>query len=95
MCVMNRVRVGIRELRQNLSVYVARVLDGDTFEVTDRGKPVALLGPLPDQSTPLGRLVREGRARPPDGDLIELGPPGGRPTTSLSSALEAGREERL
>jgi prevent-host-death family protein len=60
MCVMERMRVGIRELRQNLSVYIHRVLEGSTFEVTEHGHPVALLGPLPEGSTALGRLVRQG-----------------------------------
>ncbi len=95
MCVMRRERVGIRELRQNLSVYVDRVLQGDTFEVTDRGHPVAILGPLPGASTPLGRLVREGRAQPPTGDLLALGPPKGRITRQASDALQRMREERV
>jgi antitoxin (DNA-binding transcriptional repressor) of toxin-antitoxin stability system len=95
MCVMERERVGIREVRQNLSVYVRRVLRGATFELTDRGRPVALLGPLPDGATALGRLIREGRVRPPAGDLIELGPPSGRPSRETSEALEAERDERL
>jgi prevent-host-death family protein len=95
MCVMQRARVGIRELRQNLSVYVRRVLEGDTFEVTERGRPVALLGPLPEASTPLARLVREGRITPAAGDLLELGLPEGPESTELSDALMAEREERL
>ena len=34
-------RVGVRELRQNLSVYLAQVVeDGATFEVTEHGRPV-------------------------------------------------------
>jgi hypothetical protein len=36
-------RVGVRELRQNLSVYLRRVLKGESFEVTDRGRTVAVL----------------------------------------------------
>jgi prevent-host-death family protein len=92
---MERVRVGIRELRQDLSVYVRRVLQGDTFEVTEHGRPVALLGPLPEESTAMGRLVREGRVRPPSADLVELGLPRGRATTETSDALDAEREERL
>lgn len=95
MCVMRRDRVGIRELRQNLSVYVRRVLQGDTFEVTDRGQPVALLGPLPEASTALARLVREGRVIPATGDLLELGLPPGRPSTAASEALQEQREDRL
>ena len=92
---MQRARVGIRELRQNLSVYVRRVLEGDTFEVTEHGRPVALLGPLPEASTPLARLIREGRVRPPTGDLLELGLPPGPETTELSDALQELREDRF
>lgn len=36
-------QVGVRELRQNLSVYLRRVAEGETLEVTERGRPVARL----------------------------------------------------
>ncbi len=39
-------RVGVRELRQNLSVYLERVKAGESLEVTERGQPVARLAPL-------------------------------------------------
>jgi prevent-host-death family protein len=32
-------RVGVRELRQNLSVYLRRVARGESLEVTERGRP--------------------------------------------------------
>ncbi|WP_404829098.1 type II toxin-antitoxin system Phd/YefM family antitoxin, partial [Streptomyces griseoaurantiacus] len=35
--------VGVRELRQNASAYPRRVAEGESFTVTDRGVPVALL----------------------------------------------------
>jgi prevent-host-death family protein len=38
-------RIGVRELRQHASRYLARVATGETIEVTDRGRPVALLVP--------------------------------------------------
>jgi prevent-host-death family protein len=38
--------VGIRELRQNLSVYIRRVMDGERFTVTQHNLPVARLVPL-------------------------------------------------
>lgn len=38
-------QIGVRELRQHASRYLARVAAGETFEVTDRGRPVALLAP--------------------------------------------------
>lgn len=88
--------VGVRELRQNLSVYLRRILAGERFEVTDRGTPVALLVPVRKDMTPLERLIAEGRvAEPPAGDLLDLLPPEGEVSTVASEALFAAREERL
>jgi prevent-host-death family protein len=42
--------VGIRELKAKLSAYIARAAAGEHLTVTDRGKPVAILGP------PIGRV---------------------------------------
>ena len=97
MCYMRdqREQVGVRELRQNLSVYLRRISSGETLEVTERGRPVAILAPLPEESTPLGRLVASGRAEAPVGDLLELGPPDGETSTRLSRALSDERAERL
>jgi prevent-host-death family protein len=39
--------IGVRELRQNASRYLARVVRGETIQVTDNGRPVALLIPNP------------------------------------------------
>ncbi len=36
----------MRELRQHASRYLARVANGETLEVTDRGRPVARLVPV-------------------------------------------------
>lgn len=57
-------RVGVRELRQNLSVCLARVVAGDRLEVTGRGHPVAMLVPIRPGATLVERLVAEGRAIP-------------------------------
>ena len=88
-------KVGIRELRQNLSVYLRRIHLGERFEVTDRGRPVALLVPLLRQASPLERLVAEGRAVPPARDLLSIPPPSGEPSNEVSEALVADREDRL
>lgn len=37
--------VAIRELKAKLSAYVQRAAAGETITVTDRGRPVAVLGP--------------------------------------------------
>jgi prevent-host-death family protein len=39
-------QIGVRELRQHASRYLARVAAGENFEVTDRGRPVARLVPV-------------------------------------------------
>jgi prevent-host-death family protein len=57
-------RVGVRELRQNLSVYLERVKQGEALEVTERGHPVAVLAPLRDPDDPLERLRAQGRLKP-------------------------------
>lgn len=88
-------RVGVRELRQNLSVYLKRVLKGETLEVTDRGEPVAILAPLPRVSSALDGLLALGRATPPTGDLLAVIPPKGRVSSRLSQALKEQKAERL
>jgi antitoxin (DNA-binding transcriptional repressor) of toxin-antitoxin stability system len=62
--------VGVRELRQNLSIYLDRVKGGETLRVTEFGRVVAILAPLPaEKLSPLERMVREGRAIAPKGSL--------------------------
>lgn len=66
--------IGVRELRQNASRYLARVAAGEDFQVTDRGRPVALLVPVP--TDPWERLLAAGGVRTPDrqGDLADVDP---------------------
>jgi prevent-host-death family protein len=61
---MDRVRVGIRELRLNLSRYVADARTGTEVIVTDHGKPVARLVQIEDDDALYERLVREGKITP-------------------------------
>lgn len=42
--------VGVRELKQRLSEYLDRAERGELVTVTDRGRPKALLGPLPGRA---------------------------------------------
>ena len=58
-----RAIVGVRHLRQNLSVYLARVKRGTTYSVTEHGRVVALLRPAPTDDV-IERLIAEGRATP-------------------------------
>jgi prevent-host-death family protein len=66
-------RIGVRELRQNASVYLRRVEAGESFEVSDRGRPVAVLRPIRRSSR--DQLIADGRLRPGIGSLADLGPP--------------------
>lgn len=61
---MERVEVGIRELRLNLSRYVARARAGTEVIVTDHGRPVARLGPIDEEEAHHERLIREGIVKP-------------------------------
>jgi prevent-host-death family protein len=95
MCYMGAVdQVGVRELRQNLSVYLARIAQGETLEVTDRGQPVAILAPLPKPVSVLERLKRDGRLTPSRGDLLALKRPRMAVSRRGSDALDAQRADR-
>lgn len=66
--------VGIRELRQRASELLRLVAAGETIEITDRGRPVALLTPLPERDG-LARLRAAGDVSKVDGDLDDLPEP--------------------
>ena len=63
--------VGVRELRQNLSVYLTRVKQGQALTVTEHGQAVAELRPLP-QEDHLQRLLADGRVAPARRSPAEL-----------------------
>jgi prevent-host-death family protein len=88
-------RVGVRELRQRASELLRRVEGGESIEITDRGRPVAVLAPLPDD--PLERLRASGDLLPAGGDLSDLPEPlpltpGAEPPSMVLARLR--RDER-
>jgi len=88
--------VGIGELRQNLSRHLQRVKRGERIVVTERNRPVAVLGPVPRDESAVERLIAEGRATRGVGTLDELGPPirlAGDPY-AMSKALDFVRGDR-
>jgi prevent-host-death family protein len=82
-------QVGVRDLRQRASELLRRVEGGETIEVTDRGRPVALLGPLP-MGSPLERLRLTGDIEPAGGDLDGLPGPLAPSAEPLPSEVLAG-----
>ena len=86
----------MRELRQNLSVYLRRVKAGQRLEVTERGQPVARLEPIMDESDAIGRLERQGRIlRRGTGDLSRIRPLKLDLDRPLSVLLEDMREDTV
>ena len=70
--------VGVRELKQRLSEYLDRAERGELVRVTERGRPKALLGPLPgrariDAGIAEGWITPGSGASPPGSDA-RLGP---------------------
>ena len=66
--------VGIRELRQRASELLRQVERGESIEITDRGRPVALLSPLPP-GNPYQRMLAEGEIAPATRDTGDLPEP--------------------
>ena len=91
----------MRELRQHASRWLRRVAEGETYEITVRGVPVARLSPVERQEDTLERLAREGIITLATEDLDEvmdrLGlpleiPPGVQPPSERLAELR--RHER-
>ena len=89
--------IGVRELRRDASRWLARVRAGESFLVTDRGRPIARLAPIgPEQG--YAALLADGRLTPgsgrPLGDVVagldEVAPASG---SNLSGALAELRDE--
>ena len=61
---MAKARIGIRDLKDNLSATLARVQRGETVTVTDRNRAVALIVPAKtdaEQDVVVRMLVKSGR----------------------------------
>ena len=90
-------KIGIRELRQHASRYVAMAKAGMRVPVTDRGKLVAYLVPAEAGGTVLDRMRAAGQVRPAIGNLLDLMPPPPTPPgskTLTETLLEMRDEER-
>ncbi len=84
--------VGVRELRQRASELLRRVEDGESIEITDRGRPVAVLAPLPVD--PLERLRASGDLQDRERELADLPEALSLPTGSESPSAVLARLRR-
>jgi len=95
--------IGVRELRQNASKYLERVKQGESIEVTERGVPIAVIGPVPVvKKSRVQELIDEGRMTPGRGDFaawLAANPPApidpDYDGPSIAQILDEQREERL
>jgi prevent-host-death family protein len=100
MCYMSETyprpaRVGVRELRQNLSVYLDRVKKGETLDVTEHGQPIAQLGPRPAKPISIiDQMIAEGRITPATFDHRKIPPPPPNPDPSGRTLTEILLEMR-
>lgn len=87
--------IGIRELRQHASRYVAIAKAGKRVPVTDRGKLVAYLVPAEEPTSMFERMVAAGQVRLATGNLMDLlPPPPSEPgEKSLSETLREMRDQ--
>ncbi|HTF49138.1 MAG TPA: type II toxin-antitoxin system prevent-host-death family antitoxin [Pseudonocardia sp.] len=87
--------IGIRELRQHASRYVAMAKAGKRIPVTERGKLVAYLVPAEEPTSMFERMVAAGQVRLATGNLMDLlPPPASEPgEKSLSETLREMRDE--
>lgn len=87
-------RIGVRELNQHTSKYIAMVKNGETVEVTERGELVARLVPAPRTGTIIDELVAAGRVTPATTSWHELPPAEGTEDgINVADELAAMREQ--
>jgi prevent-host-death family protein len=82
------MEVGIRELKAHLSEYVERASGGEIVRITDRGRPRAVLMPLPASDRVAEGLAEGWLAREVDEPLAQVEPvkpPPGRSTHEILS----------
>ncbi|MBV9546558.1 MAG: type II toxin-antitoxin system prevent-host-death family antitoxin [Chloroflexi bacterium] len=81
--------VGIRELRQQASAVLRRVVAGEVIDITEHGHPIARIVPL--RPGPLDQLVLEKRATEAQGDLLDQMDELGLPAPPRGGLLEPSR----
>jgi prevent-host-death family protein len=91
------ISVGVREAKINLSKLLKRVMQGQEVVITDRGKPVGKVVPIPQEHLPIAERIRRmeeqglvGPAR--KGRARRLPPPLPAPKGIAQRFLQEGRD---
>lgn len=66
---MTKKSVSVSRLKSHLSEYLRQVKAGEQWTITERGRPIAILGPSPNAEHPLSHLAAEGAVRLGTGTL--------------------------
>ena len=53
------ISVGVREAKINLSKLLKRVMQGQEVVITDRGKPVGKVIPIPQEDLPMAERIKK------------------------------------
>ena len=77
--------VGVRELKDRLSHYLARVKQGEEIAVTDRGREIAVIRPASTVTTAAQRALTQLREE----GIVHWS--GGRPTLPARAVQASGR----
>lgn len=83
--------VGVRELKQRLSDYLDRAAKGESITVTERGRPKALLVPVPGRAR-IEQGIAEGWLRAGTGGPLSAQKPA-RARRSIREVLDEDRGE--
>ncbi|MCV7051233.1 type II toxin-antitoxin system prevent-host-death family antitoxin [Mycobacterium heidelbergense] len=86
--------IGIRELRQNASVWIAKVKAGLTIQITDRGLPVARLVPIMPAERARDQLIADGQLIPSSAPRVPLSTADLVEGPSLTAILDEQRSDR-
>ena len=88
--------IGVRELRQNASKYLHRAAAGESFAITEHGRPVAVLNPPPVALSVYDELIASGElvaAQRPYGEVALSKPLPATSGASGSEELQRMRDE--
>lgn len=87
-------KIGIRELRQRASEWVAKAKAGKVILITDRGQPVARLMPLTRNENARNKLIDDGQLIPATASRAHLSSDDLVSRPPLTPILDELRSER-